>query len=103
MRALVNRRRGVRFLSWAAAFLLTGSSLLAGTDPGNGFVLVSSRASYEMVLKSASFGVEVLVAVSAPTALAIDFARKSGLTLVGFARPRRHNVYTFPERIMDQD
>ncbi len=68
-------------------------------DPGQGFVLVSSRASYEMVYKAGVVGMEVLVAVSAPTTLAIDFANRSGITLVGFARPGRHNVYTFENRI----
>ena len=64
-----------------------------------GFALVSSRASYEMVLKSAAVGIQLLAAVSAPTALAVDLAHRTGLTLVGFARPGRHNVYTFPGRI----
>ncbi|MDH3903688.1 MAG: formate dehydrogenase accessory sulfurtransferase FdhD [Xanthomonadales bacterium] len=68
-------------------------------DPSTGFVLVSSRASYEMVYKAAAVGMEVLVSVSAPTALAIDFAHRSGVTLVGFARPGRHNVYTFDSRV----
>lgn len=70
-------------------------------DPATGFVLVSSRASYEMVYKAAVAGMEILVAVSAPTTLAIDFAHRSGITLVGFARPGRHNVYTFEGRIQD--
>lgn len=59
----------------------------------DGFVLISSRASFEMVQKSASVGVGTLVAVSAPTALAIREARKSGMNLVGFARPGRHVIY----------
>ena len=70
-------------------------------DPGSGFVLVSSRASYEMVYKAAAVGIEILLAVSAPTALAIDFANRSGISLVGFARPGRHNIYTFEGRIHD--
>lgn len=70
-------------------------------DPRDGFVLVSSRASYEMVYKAASAGIELLASVSAPTALAIDFAHRSGMTLVGFARPGRHNVYAFESRITD--
>ena len=60
---------------------------------------MSSRASYEMVSKAAAAGIELLVAVSAPTTLAVEFAERSGVTLVGFARPGRHNVYTFKERI----
>jgi FdhD protein len=78
---------------------LIGHLMRSGFNPAEGFLLVSSRASYEMVYKAAAAGVEVLVAVSAPTTLAIDFAHRSGITLVGFARPGRHNVYTFEKRI----
>jgi FdhD protein len=78
---------------------LIGFLFRTGFDPMAGFVLVSSRASYEMVYKAAAAGMEVLVSVSAPTTLAIDFAHRSGLTLVGFARPGRHNVYSFESRI----
>jgi len=79
---------------------LIGHLITSGFDPAAGFVLISSRASYEMVYKTAATGIEVLVAVSAPTTLAIDFANRSGITLVGFARPGRHNVYTFENRIL---
>lgn len=58
-----------------------------------GFVLVSSRASYEMVYKTARCGISTLVAVSAPTRLACDIAAQSGLNLIGFARPGRHVIY----------
>ena len=60
---------------------------------GDGFALISSRASFEMVQKSASVGIGTLVAVSAPTALAIREARKSAMNLIGFARPGRHVIY----------
>ncbi|PID49037.1 MAG: sulfurtransferase FdhD [Proteobacteria bacterium] len=60
----------------------------------NGFVLVSSRASYEMVQKVCSADVPTLVAVSAPTTLAISLARQAGLNLIGFARPSYYNIYT---------
>ncbi|NOR18595.1 MAG: formate dehydrogenase accessory sulfurtransferase FdhD [Xanthomonadales bacterium] len=80
---------------------LIGHLSRSAFDPATGFVLVSSRASYEMVYKAAAVGMEILVAVSAPTTLAIDFAHRSGMTLVGFARPGRHNVYTFKSRIHD--
>ena len=46
-------------------------------------------------------GAEVLVAVSAPTTLAVDFARQSGITLIGFIRPGRHNIYTYARRVID--
>jgi FdhD protein len=80
---------------------LIGSLVRSGCQPGTGFVLVSSRASYEMVYKTAAAGIELVMAVSAPTTLAVEFAERSGVTLVGFARPGRHNVYTFPERILE--
>ncbi|WP_235840015.1 formate dehydrogenase accessory sulfurtransferase FdhD [Derxia lacustris] len=58
-------------------------------DPASGFVLVSSRASYEMVQKTAAAGIGCLVALSAPTARAQALAERLGVTLVGFARPGR--------------
>lgn len=64
------------------------------------FVLISSRASYEMVVKAAAMGVEMLVAVSAPTRLAIELAGRVNITLVGFARPGRHMVYTHAQRVV---
>jgi len=64
-----------------------------------GFALVSSRASFEMVQKSASVGIPCLVAVSAATALAVREARKAGMTLIGFARPGRHVIYNNPNNI----
>lgn len=72
---------------------LIGSQRFAGRDFGEGFAMISSRASFEMVQKSAAVGMGCLVAVSAPTALAIREARKAGMNLVGFARPGRHVVY----------
>jgi FdhD protein len=78
---------------------LIGALTRENFDPRQGFVLVSSRASYEMVYKAAVAGMEVIVAVSAPTTLAIEFAQRCGVTLVGFARPGRHNTYTFEQRI----
>ena len=79
---------------------LIGALARLGGPREPGFVLVSSRASYEMVYKAAAAGIELLAAVSAPTTLAVDLAERCGLTLVGFARPGRHNVYTFPARIV---
>lgn len=62
--------------------------------------LVSSRASYEMVQKAAMCGVEILFAVSAATALAVEVAERCNLTLVGFCRPGRATVYTHPQRLI---
>lgn len=65
-----------------------------------GFVVTTSRASYEMVQKTAAMGIPMLAAVSAPTGLAIRIARKCGLTLIGFAREAQHVIYSRPERIL---
>ncbi|WP_428944643.1 formate dehydrogenase accessory sulfurtransferase FdhD [Pantoea sp. FN060301] len=75
---------------------------LRSGQPGwqQGAVLVSSRASYEMVQKSAMCGVEILFAVSAATQLAVEVARRSNLTLVGFSKPGRATVYTHPQRLV---
>jgi FdhD protein len=64
-----------------------------------GAVLVSSRASYEMVQKSAMCGVEILFAVSAATQLAVEVAERCNLTLVGFSKPGRATVYSHPQRL----
>ncbi|KZR35094.1 MULTISPECIES: formate dehydrogenase accessory sulfurtransferase FdhD [Enterobacter] len=65
-----------------------------------GAALVSSRASYEMVQKSAMCGVEILFAVSAATTLAVEVAERCNLTLVGFCKPGRATIYTHPQRLM---
>ena len=64
-----------------------------------GFVLMTSRASYEIVQKSAAVGIAVVAAVSAPTGMAVRVATDAGVTLVGFARGERHCVYSHPQRI----
>ena len=78
---------------------LIGFLLRMGKDLSSGFVIVTSRASYEMVQKTAWVGITLLVAVSAPTGLAIRLAEEAGLTLVGFARDDQHVVYTHPQRL----
>jgi FdhD protein len=65
----------------------------------NGAALVTSRASFEMVQKAAQVGIEILLAVSAPTILAVQMATDYGMTLVGFARPGRANIYTHAGRM----
>jgi len=77
-----------------------GAMTEAGERPYEGFLVVTSRASYEMVQKSATVGIALLAAISAPTALAIHLADETGMTLVGFARPESHVIYTHPERVM---
>lgn len=63
-------------------------------------LLLSSRASYELVHKAAQCGVEVLATVSAPTAFAVRLAEEAGLTLIGFARDQRFTVYSHPARVV---
>jgi FdhD protein len=76
-----------------------GALVRSGADLTRGCMFITSRASYEMVQKSATVGIAMVVAVSAPTALAIRVAQESGVTLVGFARRDQHVVYTHPERL----
>ncbi len=76
-----------------------GALVRAGTDFGTGYMLITSRASFEMVQKSATVGISFLAALSAPTAFAVRLAERSGLTLVAFARRDRHVVYSHPERL----
>lgn len=73
---------------------LIGAVALAGLDTAQGFAVVTSRASYEMVLKLASVGGGLLAAISAPTGLAIDLAGRTGVTLCGFVRDGRMAIYT---------
>ncbi len=78
---------------------LIGALARQRVDPASGFVLVTSRASFEMVQKTTVLGARILVAISGPTGLAVRVAQQSGLTLAGFARKGRLTVYTRPERV----
>jgi FdhD protein len=78
---------------------LIGAMARARIAPDAGMLLVTSRASYEMVGKAASVGIGCIAAISAPTTLALDLARSAGVCLVAFARPEGFNVYTHPERL----
>lgn len=72
----------------------------AKADKPQGFILVTSRASYEMVQKTVSCGIEMLVAISAATDLAVQMAEQYNLTLVGFAREGRATIYSGKERLL---
>jgi FdhD protein len=78
---------------------LVGALAKAAAQTDRGFALVSSRASYEMVQKAATAGIGILVAISAPTALAIEMAQGANVALVGFARDKDIAVYAHPERV----
>ncbi len=78
---------------------LAGALAIRSVKPADGFVLISSRVSVEMVQKAAIMGASVLVAISAPTALAIRTAARANLTLVAVARDDGFEVFTGAQRI----
>jgi FdhD protein len=79
---------------------LIGALLRGDRELDDGMLLLTSRASYEMVAKAARAGIGFIAAISAPTALAVDIARSAGVCLVGFARPGGCNAYAHPERLL---
>lgn len=78
-----------------------GACLLQRLDLAACGVLLSSRLSFEMVMKAARAKFELIAAVSAPTSLAIEVANRCGITLCGFVREGRATVYTHPQRIKE--
>jgi len=81
---------------------LVGAQLLEGRLPlSDSILMVSGRASFEIIQKAATAGIPIVCAVSAPSSLAVDAARRFGLTLVGFLRGERFNIYTRPDRIAE--
>ncbi len=78
---------------------LIGAMTRARIDRAQGFIAITSRASFEMVQKTAMAQVGALLAVSAPTSMAIETARTHGVALAGMVRGRRMVAYSFPERL----
>lgn len=76
-----------------------GYTLLEGMDFKGKMMMASGRLSSEITSKCSKWGIPIVISRAAPTALAVDIAEKSGLTLVGFLRGRHFNVYTHPHRI----
>jgi FdhD protein len=77
-----------------------GAQFLAGRGPLSGCLLVvSGRASFELMQKALAAGIPMLVAVGAPSSLAVEVAEKFGVTLVGFTKPGGFNLYTGEERV----
>jgi FdhD protein len=80
---------------------IVGWGLMEGRLPFSGCVLmVSGRAGYEILQKSAVARIPIVCSVSAPSSLAVDLAREFGITLAGFVRDKRANVYGAPQRIV---
>ena len=80
---------------------LIGALVKAGVEREQGFALITSRASVEMVQKAATAGISILAAVSGPTTLAVQTARQLGVTLIGFARGANFSVYTHRHRLAE--
>lgn len=80
---------------------LVGAVLLGGWSANLGAVVVTSRLSVEMVQKTAALGVPILIAISAPTALAIRTATAAGITLIGIARDEDFEIFTRPDRVAE--
>lgn len=79
---------------------LAGNALRAGIDLKDHILFFSGRISSEILLKIAKMNIPILIARSAPTDLALNLARELNITVIGFARENRLNIYTCPERIL---
>ncbi|RZK81416.1 MAG: sulfurtransferase FdhD, partial [Methylobacterium sp.] len=82
---------------------LIGALIRTGTDPAAGFLVITSRCSFEMVEKAARLGAAVIVAISAPTSLALERAQAHGITLCAIARADTLTVFTGSERLSPTD
>ncbi len=79
---------------------LVGSRLLAGLLPlSENLLLLSGRASFELLQKAAAAGIAAVASIGAPSSLAIDLAERTGILLIGFLREATFNVYAHPERL----
>jgi FdhD protein len=82
---------------------LIGAALRQQTNLAAGFCLITSRCSYEMVQKALMASMPAIVAISAPTGLAVRTAEAAGLTLVALARSDGQTIYSAPERLREKD
>ncbi len=81
---------------------VVGAASAAGVRAGNGVVLLTSRVSVELVQKTAKLGAPIIAAISAPTALAVRVAKSAGITLAAVLRGEDFEVFTYPERIVEE-
>lgn len=79
---------------------LIGALARQGQDPAKGAIVLTSRVSVEMVQKSAMAGCGMIIAVSAPTAGALQLAQEAGISIIGKARDGRADIYTHPHRVL---
>lgn len=82
---------------------LIGALIRVGTDPADGFLIITSRCSFEMVEKAARLGAAAVVAISAPTSLALERAKAHGLTLCAIARADSLTVFSGAERLVREE
>ena len=79
---------------------IVGAAVLAGIDPGASMLFVSGRIGFELVQKAAAAQFPIIAGISAPTSLAVSFAVALGVTVVGFVRGDRLNVYSHARRVV---
>jgi len=80
---------------------VVGQALMKNISTADKIALLSGRASFEMVFKAARAGIPLMASVSAPTSLAVRLAELQGITLIGFVRGPRLNIYTHPQRLVE--
>ncbi len=79
---------------------IAGRILMAGIDTDSKIVLTTGRISSEMLQKAARLKISIVISRTSPTSMSIDLAEKLGITVIGYARGHRFNVYSHPERVM---